>query len=306
MNKVIEINKLSKRFGKANVLTDVSFSVEEGAIYAFLGPNGAGKTTTIKTLLNIIHPTSGTANIFGVDSKRLGPKEFAKIGYVSENQELPEWMSIEQMLAHCKPMYPTWDDTFAKSLLEQFELPPKKKLKTLSRGMKMKATLVSSLAYYPELLVFDEPFSGLDPLARDEFISGMLEISKGKSWTILISSHDMAEVERLADWVGVIDHGKLMLSEKLESLQQRFRQIKLSFDNAPAEKLTLPKKWLHAEQENRALKFIDSAYRQGDTEAKINSSLPPCSHINVRALTLREIFIVLVKEFKISNLWKSA
>jgi len=203
----IEAKGLTKRFGKNTAVQGLDLVVPAGTIFAFLGPNGAGKTTTIKTLMNIIKPTKGTSTILGVDSQRLGPKEFAQIGYVSENQEMPDWMTIKQFLNYCKSMYSTWDNKFCNDLTDQFNLPLGQKLKNISRGMRMKASLVSSLAYRPKLLIFDEPFTGLDPLVRDEFIAGMLDITQDENWTIFISSHDIDEVERLADCVAVKNAG---------------------------------------------------------------------------------------------------
>src|SRR4030095_14049943 len=126
--------------------------------------------TTIKILMNIHKPSAGSAEVIGVDSRRLGPEEFAKIGYVSENQEMPEWMTVEYFLAYLKPFYPTWDDARAAELLRVFDLPRQRKLRHLSRGMATKAALTSSLAYRPRVLVLDEPFGGLDPLVREQLI----------------------------------------------------------------------------------------------------------------------------------------
>jgi len=199
MSYVIQTENLTKKFRKTKAVDHLSLKVPEGSIYAFLGPNGAGKTTTIKLLMNIIFPTSGNAEVLGVPSRLIGPEQFQQIGYVSENQKIPGWMTVPQLVNYCKPMYPTWDDDFCKRLLAQFDLPNDVKLKSMSRGMKVKAMLLSSLAYRPKLLVLDEPFSGLDPLVRDEFIRGILELTETEGWTVFVSSHDIEEVDRLAD-----------------------------------------------------------------------------------------------------------
>ncbi|MEO6846567.1 MAG: ABC transporter ATP-binding protein, partial [Chthoniobacterales bacterium] len=201
MNYAIETDQLTRHFGKTEAVNNLTLRVPEGNIFAFLGPNGAGKTTAIKMLMNILHPTSGSARILGVDSAQLSSTEFSQIGYVSENQQIPEWMTVAKFIAFCKPMYPTWDDALCAKLLKEFDLPLDRKLKSLSQGMKVKATLLVSLAYRPKLIVLDEPFTGLDALVRDEFIRGLLELSEQEKWTIFISSHDIDEVERLADSV---------------------------------------------------------------------------------------------------------
>ena len=149
MNAVIETENLTRRFGRTEAVNGLTFAVPEGSIYAFLGPNGAGKTTLIKTVMNLMPPTSGRASVLGVDSRRVGPPVLARIGYVSENQVLPEWMSVADLMAYCRPFYPTWDMAFEQQLVRQFELPLRQRVRALSRGMRMKASLLSSLAYRP-------------------------------------------------------------------------------------------------------------------------------------------------------------
>ena len=302
MENAITTHQLTKSFGRNFAVKDLDLNVPQGSIFAFLGPNGAGKTTTIKTVMNIMMPTQGTATVLGVDSKRLSPTEFTQIGYVSENQDLPLWMTVKQFLNYCKSMYPNWDDGFCQNLLAQFDLPLNQKLRDLSRGMKMKAALVSSLAYRPKLLVFDEPFSGLDPLVREEFINGVLEITETENWTIFISSHDIDEVERLADWVAMVDKGELMINENTENLQRRFRQVELILSEPLSSQLSFPEEWLLPEQKGRAIRFIETQYQEGISEQRIRSLLPQCTDITVKGMSLREIFLVLAKKFKIPKL----
>jgi ABC-2 type transport system ATP-binding protein len=302
MENVIETSQLTKRFGKNTAVENLNLTVPKGSIFAFLGPNGAGKTTTIKAVMNIIKPTQGTATVFGVDSQKLGPEELEQIGYVSENQEMPEWMTVKQFLNYCRKMYSKWDDKFCENLIEQFNLPLKQKIKSLSRGMKMKAALVSSLAYRPRLLIFDEPFSGLDPLVRDEFVSGILNITEEENWTIFISSHDIDEVERLADWVGIIDKGSLKIVEEAESLQNRFRRIELVLQEPIEIKNNFPENWYLPQQQGRTVHFVDSRYEEHKTEEIIRGMFSNCSDIEVLGMSLREIFVTFAKKFRISEL----
>ena len=209
---IIETHGLSRRYGRSEALHGLDLSVPSGSVFAFIGPNGAGKTTTIKVLMNLLEPSGGEARVLGVNSKKLSPKEREQIGYVSENQKLPGWMTVRQLMDYCRPFYPTWDKDLEKKLLRQFELPADRKIRHLSRGMMMKTALLSSLAYRPKLLVLDEPFSGLDPLVRDEFVAGLLAATQQGERTIFISSHDINEVEQLADWVGIIDAGRMNLA----------------------------------------------------------------------------------------------
>src|ERR1022692_791006 len=219
MSYAVRTYDLTKVFRHTPVLTGISLAVPEGSIYALVGPNGAGKTTTIKVLMNIFPPTSGRSEVLDADSRRLAPRHFAQIGYVSENQELPDWMTVGYFLDYLAPFYPTWDHALAGELLRQFQLTPDQKLKHLSRGMRMKAALASSLAYRPKLIVLDEPFTGLDPLVRDELIEGLLE--RTEEATILVSSHDLAEIESFASHVGYMEQGRLRFSEELAQLVER-------------------------------------------------------------------------------------
>ena len=288
---IIETTDLTRRFGKMEAVHGLTLAVPEGSVLALLGPNGAGKSTTIKMLMGLIEPTSGTARVLGVDSRKLGEKEKAQIGYVSENQQLPLWMTVRQFLDYCRPFYPTWDRELEKTLLAQFALPEDRKLKHLSRGMMMKAALLSSLAYRPKLLVLDEPFSGLDPLVRDEFIRGVLEVSALGEWTVLVSSHDIDEVERLADHVAVLESGRLRLCEPTETLQGRFRRVEVT--GAP-ESATVVDGWLEWERAGALTKFIATNYAGEATEEGWRLRFGDAT-VTATAMSLREIFLTLAR-----------
>jgi ABC-2 type transport system ATP-binding protein len=199
MTAIIETEQLTRSFGRTEAVSELTMAVPQGSIFAFVGPNGAGKTTTLKLLMNLLHPTHGKAMVCGVDTQRLGAKDFQQIGYVSENQELPEWMTVRELPDYCRPFFPTWDNELEKKLLHSLCLPSSQKIKHSSRGTRMKAALLSALAFRPRLLALDEPFSGLDLLAREEFLEGLLELSRQDNWTIFISSHDIDKIERLAN-----------------------------------------------------------------------------------------------------------
>lgn len=290
---IIETRNLSHRYWRTEALRDLNLAVPAGSVFALLGANGAGKTTAIKVLMNLLRPSAGVARVLEVDSHRLGEREFAQIGYVSENQQLPLWMTVRQLLDYCRPFYPTWDRDLEAKLLAQFELPPERKLKQLSRGMLMKASLLSSLAYRPKLLVLDEPFSGLDPLVREEFTHGLLETSRLGDWTVFISSHDIEEVERLADHIALLEAGRLRFTEPTESLLNRFRRIEVVLDGAPAS-APLPASWLGWRQEGGRVSFCDSAYDASMTERLCRERFPSAT-VQAHPMTLREIFIALAR-----------
>jgi ABC-2 type transport system ATP-binding protein len=293
---IIETTNLSRRYWRTEALRELNLAVPTGSVFALLGANGAGKTTAIKVLMNLLPPSAGSARVLGVDSRQLGERQFAQIGYVSENQKLPLWMTVRQLLDYCRPFYPTWDRELESRLLGQFDLPPERKLKHLSRGMLMKTALLSSLAYRPKLLVLDEPFSGLDPLARDDFVRGVLEASELGDWTVLVSSHDIEEVERLADDIALLESGRLRFSETTESLLGRFRRMEVTVTgNVPL--AAPPPGWLELDQKGGLVRFIDTRYEREATERACRERFPEGA-VTASPMTLREIFVTLAREIR--------
>jgi ABC-2 type transport system ATP-binding protein len=297
MSTVVETERLCKRFGRSDAVVELDMRVARGGIHALLGPNGAGKTTTLRTLVNILQPSSGRAQVLGVDSRSLKPAQLRRIGYVSESQELPEDLTIEELLAFVAPLYPSWDQSFAGRLLTRFQIETDKKLRHVSRGTRMKAALVASLAYRPELLVLDEPFSGLDPLIREEFIEGILELSDQEEWTVLLASHDIDEVERLADSVTMINRGRATLSETVEALLNRFRRVAFS-GSVPAIPKDLPSTWLDFHLGPNGGQFVESRFDGDTSEAGVRQVFPAASSVVATRMTLREIFVALARAYR--------
>ena len=224
----IEIENLHKAFGRHEALRGLSLAVPEGSAYALIGANGAGKTTTIKTLMNIIRPTRGTTRILGVNSRRLAVPQLQRIGYVSENQDMPARLTVAQYLDYLRPFYPNWDRELERSILKDLRLPPERGIGDLSHGMRMKMALACALPFRPQVLILDEPFSGLDPLVRDEFMERLL-LQAGEM-TILVSSHELSEIEGVTTHVGFIDQGRLLFQESMTELSSRFRQVRITLE----------------------------------------------------------------------------
>jgi ABC-2 type transport system ATP-binding protein len=292
MNAIV-CEGLSKTYKGFPALTDLNLEISPGSIYGLLGPNGAGKSTAIKTLMNILKPTAGRAVVLGCDSRRLGASEFARIGYVSENLELPGWMTVEYFMAYLKPFYPTWDDARATELLKQFNLPLNRKLKQLSRGMWMKASLASSLAYRPALLIMDEPFSGLDPVVRDDLIQGILD--SADETTILVSSHDLAEIETLASHVGYIDAGQLVFSESMDSIVGRFREVSVTLESPVRLPEAWPARWMRTENSPALLRFVDSGFDSQRTTEELRGMFPCIVNVSAEPMPLRSIFLTIAR-----------
>jgi len=290
----IECENLTRTFGKTTAVDRVNLAVPTGSIFALLGANGAGKSTTLKLLMNLIAPTSGSARVLGEDSIRLKKSAFRKIGYLTEDQALYDWMTVDQLIRYYRPCYPSWDSGLEQQLRQRFALPPGRPLKQLSRGMKMKAAFLSVLPFRPELLVLDEPFSGLDPQVRDEFIAGLIEmVDQDRPNTILVSSHDIAEVERLADWVGIMVEGRLVVAEPMAQLQDRFRRIEL-FGASVTErsvKENLSPAWRQINRSaDNVLRWVHTSYAAQATEQELIQRFPGTS-ITTYPMSLREIFL---------------
>jgi ABC-2 type transport system ATP-binding protein len=294
MSAIVRTEGLSKKFGRHEAVEHLDLTVDEGSVYGLVGPNGAGKTTTVKLLMNLIEPSSGRAVVLDTDARRLGPTQFQQIGYVSENQEMPEWMTVDYFMAYLKPFYPTWDDDRARELLRVFDLPGDRKLKHLSRGMRMKAALASSLAYRPKLLVLDEPFTGLDPLVRDEFIEGLVESAQETS--MLISSHDLAEIESFATHIGFLDAGRLKFSESMSVLSERFREIEVTRDASGSLPAAWPAHWLQVETSAGLIRFVDSSFDRERTAAEVRGLLGESARIADTPMSLRAIFVTLARQ----------
>jgi ABC-2 type transport system ATP-binding protein len=293
MNNAIRTENLAKKFGQVEALRGLDLAVPEGAVYALVGPNGAGKTTVIKILMNIFGATLGRAEVLGLESTRLRGQHFSSIGYVSENQELPEWMRLDSFLAYLRPFYPSWDRKLENELVSQFDLPLDRKLRNLSRGMRMKAALASALAYHPKLIVLDEPFTGLDPLVRDELIQGLLE--RAEESTILISSHDLAEIESFASHIGYLEKGQLRFSEELTTLVERFREVELTFDTPPRLPKTAPNTWMHLSTSAAVIRFIDSRFDAEKTTTEVRNVLGEARNVAFTPMSLRSIFLAMAK-----------
>jgi ABC-2 type transport system ATP-binding protein len=293
MGTVIRTENLVKKFRRVEALKGLNLEVPPGAIYALVGPNGAGKTTAIKILMNIFGATSGHAEVLGMDTKQIAGKALTSIGYVSENQQLPDWMRVDAFFAYLRPFYPSWDRDLENQLVRQLALPLDRKLSELSRGMRMKAALASSLAYRPRLIVLDEPFSGLDPLVRDELIEGMLE--RAEEATIFISSHDLAEIENLASHVGYLEQGRLRFSEEMPALVERFREVEITCDAAPALPVKLPASWMRVSSSAAVVQFIESRFDPERTNAEIRNVIGEPRCVTFTPMSLRSIFLAMAR-----------
>jgi ABC-2 type transport system ATP-binding protein len=291
---IIETHNLTKTFGENDAVNGISLGVPEGATVALIGANGAGKTTTLRMLMNLLEPDAGVARVLGVDSQRLTAREYSRIGYVSEDQKLPPSLTIEQFFAYLRPLYSTWDDAVEDHLRRTFELQPGQKLDQLSHGMRMKVCLAAALPHRPALLVLDEPLSGLDVLVRDEVMGGLLAHSD--ETTVLISSHELAEIENCATHIAFMDKGRLVVQDSLEDVAARVREVTAGFTGNPKVPAQLPETWLTPEWSGRTLRFTTTAYA-GDEELSrmLTSLVGPLAHLSTEPLSLRDTSKALIR-----------
>jgi ABC-2 type transport system ATP-binding protein len=297
-SKVIRADNLWKKFGRHEALRGLSFSIPEGSAYALIGANGAGKTTTIRILMNILEAERGKATVFGVDSRRLSPRELAQIGYVSENQDMPARLTVAEYLDYLRPFYPTWDEALEASIRAQLRLPPTRRIGDLSHGMRMKMALAGALPFRPKLLILDEPFSGLDPLVRDEFMEELLQ--QAGEMTVLISSHELNEIDGVATHVGFLDEGKLLFEESMSDLNARFREVHVTLDreaswpgHAPPSDAT--KAWLNVRTVGNVLMFVDSRFSEDRLSAGLGSLNGSVRNVDTQPMALRSIFTALAR-----------
>jgi ABC-2 type transport system ATP-binding protein len=290
---MIRADQLWKKFGRREALRGLSLSVPEGSAYALIGANGAGKTTTIRILMNIIEAERGTATVLGVDSRRLSPRELAQMGYVSENQEIPKRLTVAEYIAYLRPFYPTWDQALEAAILSKLRLPGGLRIGDLSHGMRMKMALACALPFRPKLLILDEPLSGLDPLVRDEFMEELLR--QAGEMTVLISSHELGEIDGVATHVAFLDEGKLLFEESMSDLTGRFREVHITMEREARPPGQVPPQWLDVKAAGNVLMFVDTRFTDDGLGERVESLIGGVRRIDAQPMALRSIFTTLAR-----------
>jgi ABC-2 type transport system ATP-binding protein len=226
---IITIDRLSRHFGHKLALNDVSLSIPRGGVVGLIGGNGAGKTTLLRHLLGMLKAQTGSVKVFGLDPVANPVGVLGKTGYMSEDRNLPNWMRVRDLIRYSAAFYPAWDDRYAEELRDAFDLDPKARVGNLSRGQRARANLLVALAHRPELLVLDEPSSGLDPVVRRDILGAIIRTIGEEGRTVLFSSHLLDEVERVADRVAIIHEGKIMLAASMDEIKESHRRMTLRF-----------------------------------------------------------------------------
>jgi ABC-2 type transport system ATP-binding protein len=284
----IETRGLTHRFGRMVAVDGVDLQVPSGSVYGYLGRNGAGKTTTIQMLMGLLDPTAGSISVLGFDPLRQDVAMKRVVSYVPERVQMWDWMTVRDLMSFGAGVHPRWDKAYAEALRTRLELPGDRKLGQLSRGMQGKAALLAALASHPQLLILDDPTMGLDALVRREFMESIVGVLHDTGVTVFFSSHIIDDVERVADWIGILHQGKLVVQTTLEDLKRDVKRLVALFPEPPP-KLTLPGV-LQQESEGRQQVIICR-----ECEAALQELRAAGATVQVEDCSLEDIFVAYVR-----------
>jgi ABC-type multidrug transport system ATPase subunit len=287
---VIEARGLQKSFKGQPALKGLNLEVPAGSIFGFLGRNGAGKTTTIRLLMGFLKPDCGDARVFGLPAgaPAAGIEIRRRLGFVTEDKDLYPYMTVEQIIRFTQSFFVTWRADLEKRYLKLFDLPPSRKVSDLSKGMRSRLMLLLGISHGAELLILDEPTEGLDPVAVDDMLRELVAISATGGTTVFFSSHQLEEVEQIADRVCIIDHGAAVVTGSLDDLKTQYQRLRVVL----GEELRAPVQWgdgaEHIRQEGRTVDILVSR----NVEAIINQArVLPGASVERFPVTLKEIFL---------------
>jgi ABC-2 type transport system ATP-binding protein len=284
---VIRTQGLTRYFGARPAVYELNLEVPRGGVFALLGRNGSGKTTTIRMLLGLLAPTRGEGAILGYDIRALPPEAKARIGYLTEEHQLYGWMSVRESGDFQSRFYPTWNEKIFRGIIGHFGLRPTARVKSLSRGERAGLCLALTLAPEPELLILDDPAVGLDPVARRSLIESMVFLTRRSDRTIFFSSHQLPDVERVADYIAVLDHSVLRACCPLETFRNSIRQVRLRFPGTPPPLPKIPG-LLQAVRSEGELR-VTCVHYNGTTEAALRGLAP--TEMKQAPITLEDAFI---------------
>ncbi len=291
-NTIVKIDQLSRTFGEQVALDNISLEVKKGQVFGIVGENGAGKTTLIKHLLGQYIAQQGSVRLFDLDPVEVPEKVLAKIGYLSEEPELPAWMTVKELINYTAAFYPNWDHQYASELTNVFSLQINKRISELSKGQKARVGLVLAQAHRPELLLLDEPSSGLDPNVRRDILSAIIKTVSDEGKTVIFSSHLLEEVERVSDHLMMLDSGKIMLLDSMENVLSTHHRFVIKSKDSVTLKIIkeqfIQSGLFNCSQDNNEI-ILDFDGNQTNIEKSILDS----SHkiLSQRKLSLNDIFV---------------
>jgi len=289
---IIETRNVSRSFGGSMAVRNLDLRVRRGSIYGFLGRNGAGKTTTIKMLAGLIWPDAGEIRVNGVKPAEFTVADRWKIGYVSERQILPPGMRVGALIKFTSSFYPDWDFAVCDRILKRFKIDPSKRIKALSQGTARQVAFMLAMAQKPDLLILDEPAANLDVVARREFLEEMLDLIRETDKTVLLSSHILSDVERVADEIGIISQGELKISEPLDRLKETVKQVRFFGFERGVNGFEIPEAFRFTKGKDEALATLRLP---DETTLPKLAAAHRCKY-EITHLNLEDIFVELVRE----------
>ncbi|GMV91858.1 MAG: tetronasin ABC transporter ATP-binding protein [Candidatus Hydrogenedentota bacterium] len=288
----IEIRGLHKEYGHGDGVHGLDLTIPEGCSFGLLGPNGAGKSTTIKVLMGLTPPTSGEVRVLGHDVRSNAHEIRLRVGYVPERHHIYPWMTIAEVLWFTRSFYPHWDDALCETMLREYGLDPRKKVKQLSHGMTTKLALILALCHDPDMLILDEPTTGLDPLIREEFLEGVNRLIQIRPRTVLFSSHIMSDIEKVADTIGIINEGRLLVCASRDDLLEKTRDITVTLKPS-SDSIPRPDSAILFDTQDRVVSL--TVFDMSETELATLRSNPHVERVEVSPLNLEAIFKAFIK-----------
>lgn len=287
---IVEVSGLTRNFGKMQALHDLNLQLQSGLVYGLVGANGAGKTTLIKHLLGLFKTQQGSVRVFGLNPVKHPVEVLSRIGYLSEDRDLPEWMSINEFVHFTAGYYPTWDHDYAAELIATFGLDTNKKIKQLSKGMRAQVGLVAAVGHRPDLLLLDEPSTGLDAVVRKDILNAIIRTVADDGRTVVFSSHLLDEVELMSDNVLMINQGKLVLQGSLDTIRQQ-HQLMIVHSDSPNLTPGAIEGVLSAQQRGNEWTIISNGRSEAVRQTLVYLG---CEISRSRAANLQEIFVARV------------
>jgi len=290
-NSIVQMRNVSKRFGKIQALDNINLDISRGEIIGLLGANGSGKSTLLRHIIGLYLADQGQCITFETDAAKLSPKELGRIGYVHQEGELLEWMTVKQLIRYVSAYYKTWNHELEEKYIADFDISLKDRVGSLSPGQRQKVAILLAIGFEPELLILDEPASALDPIARSQFLDLLLQIIQDENRTIIISSHILSDVEKVIDHTLIMRKGTILRDCSFDSLREEFIRVTLISLNGklPAE---LPfENIIDCERNNSQAIFTVQNCPQQELETKAKDL--NCE-IEIRPLSLEEIYRIVV------------
>jgi len=290
-NPIVQMRNVSKRFGKIQALDKINLDIKRGEIIGLLGANGAGKSTLLRHIIGLYLADQGQCITFETDAAKLTPKELGRIGYVHQEGELLEWMTVKQLIRYVSAYYKTWNQQLEEKYIKDFDISIKDRVGSLSPGQRQKVAILLAIGFEPELLILDEPASTLDPIARSQFLDLLLQIIQDENRTIIISSHILSDVEKVIDHAIIMRKGSILRDCSFDSLREEFLKVILtSLSGHLPQNLPFENVISYEKSDSQAVLTVQN-YASSDLEAKAKEI--DCT-VDIKPLPLEEIYKIVV------------